>query len=63
MCIRDSLGSLLVSSEPIESGVVTFGGVGTAFEATSRYDKRGANGTVVEVAGRVEVSISVSDAA
>ena len=58
-----ALGSLLVSSEPIESGVVTFGGVGTAFEATSRYDKRGANGTVVEVAGRVEVSVSLSDTA
>ena len=58
-----ALGSLLVSSEPFASGVVTVGGVGTAFEATSRYDKREANGTAVEVAGRVEVSISLSDTA
>ena len=50
-----ALGSLSVSSDPFENGVVTVGGVGTAFEATSRYDKREANGTAVEVTGRVEV--------
>ena len=58
-----ALGSLLVSSEPFASGVVTVDGVGTAFEAASRYDKREANGTAVEVAGRVEVNISLSETA
>ena len=58
-----ALGSLLVCSELFVSDVCTFGGVVTAFEATSRYDKREANGTAVEVAGRVEVSVSLSDTA
>ena len=58
-----ALGSLLVSSDTFASGVVTVGGVGKAFQSTSRYDKREANGTVVEVTGRVEVSISLSETA
>ena len=58
-----ALGSLSVIFDHFASGVVTVGGVGTAFEATSRYDKRETNGTAVEVAGRVEVNISLSETA
>ena len=42
-----ALGSLLVSSKPFASEIVTVGGVGPAFEGTSRYDKREASGTAV----------------
>ena len=58
---RRSPGLAISHFRSFSSGVVTVGGVGTTFEATSRYDKREANGTAVEVAGRVEVSISLSD--